>query len=370
MRFHVLAVPITITRKDFTVCSTTILVYDWCKMMHARGHTIYHYGHEDSMVDCTEHITVVLEEDIQKTYPGRVWKRDGSHGCTNDHAHQIFNTRAIPEVGKRKQPGDFILCFWGFSHEPVYKAHPELIPVDPTVGIDHPVSLPYQIFASYSVMNRVYGRSNIDPRWYDAVIPHFFDVKQFEFNPTPKDYFLYIGRIIPSKGISIAIDMARDAGKKIIVAGVGNVQWCKNPVPDHVIEMGSVDVEQRCELMKNAAGFIAASHYSEPFGMAVVEAMLCGTPVITTDWGGFAETVNHGVTGYRCHTQEQFSWAAKNIDKIDRQACRDWAVKNYSMERVGPMYEAYFDMISRVQKSGGFYYDNPERKDLDWLVRY
>jgi glycosyltransferase involved in cell wall biosynthesis len=252
----------------------------------------------------------------------------------------------------------------------VYKAHPDLIPIDPTVGIDHPVSLPYQIFASYSVMNRVYGRSNIDPRWYDAVIPHFFDVKQFEFNPTPKDYFLYVGRIIPSKGISIAIDMAKHAGVKIIIAGVGNVEWCKNPVPDHVIRMGSVDVEQRCELMKNAKAFIAASYYSEPFGMAVVEAMLCGTPVITTDWGGFAETVNHGVTGYRCHTQEQFNWAAKNIDKIDRQACRDWAIKNYSMERIGPMYEEYFDMISRVHMSGGFYYDKPDRNNLDWLKRY
>jgi len=369
MRFHVLAVPISITRKDFTVCSTTILVLDWCKMMHARGHTIYHYGHEDSEVDCIEHIPVVFEKDIQQTYPGRNWKRDGVHGSTEDHVHQAFNIRAIHEIQSRKQFGDFLLCFWGFSHKPVANAHPDLIAVDPTVGIDHPVSLPYSIFASYSVMNRVYGKSNIDPRWYDAVIPHFFDVNQFEFNPTPKDYFLYIGRIIPSKGINIAIDLAKAAGMKIVIAGTGNVRTCKENVPDHVIEMGSVNVEQRCELMKNAKAFIAPSHYCEPFGMAVVEAMLCGTPVITTDWGGFAETVLHGVTGYRCRTQEQFNWAANNIGSLNRQTCRDWAVNNYSMERIAPMFEEYFDTLSKVSKSGGFYFDNTTRTDLNWMVR-
>jgi len=339
-------------------------------MMHARGHTIYFYGHIDSVVDCTEKVPIIFHADTEKAYPGWDWKKDGTRGNTSDHVHTVFNERAIHEVGLRKKANDFLLCFWGFAHKSIADAHRDLIAVDPTVGIDHHISYPFAVFASYSIMNRVYGKCNMDPRWYDSVIPHFFDTAEFEFNATPKDYFLYVGRVINSKGINIAIDAAFAAGVKLIVAGVGSVSSIRGSVPSHVVEIGSVGPVQRNELMKNAKAFIAPSHYSEPFGMAVVEAMICGTPVITTDWGGFAETVLHGTTGYRCRTMEQFTWAAKNIDKIRREDCREWAIKNHSFERIANMYEEYFNTLIKVTANGGFYASDPDRTDLDWLVRY
>jgi len=103
----------------------------------------------------------------------------------------------------------------------------------------------------------------------------------------------------------------------------------------------------------------------------MVEALFCGTPVITSDWGGFAENNLHGVTGYRCRTMEQFEWACKNVDKISRKACYEWAMNNFSLERVALMYEEYFETLTKVHDgSVGFYATNSTRTNLDWLVRY
>jgi glycosyltransferase involved in cell wall biosynthesis len=100
----------------------------------------------------------------------------------------------------------------------------------------------------------------------------------------------------------------------------------------------------------------------------MIEAFFSGTPVISSDWGSFAENNLHGITGYRCRTMEQFVWATKNIDRISSSACREWAVENFSLDAIAPMYEEYFDTVKRAQ-SGGWYAENPERADLDWMVR-
>lgn len=371
MRFHVLPPPHTITRKDFSACPFTQNVLNWCKMMLARGHTVYHYGHEHSVLECTENIAVTDDEVLEKAYPGRDWKKNLFTHANDDYAHTTFNDRAIPEIEKRKEKGDFIIAFWGWSQQPITNAHPDLIAVEPAVGTHNIPFAKHAVFASYAVMHYIYGKHSIEPRWYDAVIPHYFDTNDFEFNETPRDYFLHMGRLIPSKGVDIAIQMTKRLGVKLVVVGQGNLSDICNPVPEHVITVPAVEPKTRTQFMKHAKALIVPSYYVEPFGMVVVEALMCGTPVITSDWGAFAETNLHGITGYRCRSIEQFVWAGKNIDKISRQSCRDWAVKNYSLERVAPMYQEYFESLSTVfNGKGGFYCENNERSELDWLTRY
>lgn len=370
MRFHVLSLPHTVTRKDYSACAFTMKVLKFCKMMTRRGHTIYHYGHKDSEVECTEHIPVTFNEDLEKAYGSYDWKKNFFQHNTSDHAHQIFNQRAITEVGKRKQKGDFILCFWGYAHRPIFQAHPECIPVEPGIGCTNEPCCPQNIYESYSVMNQIYGMYKRSPHWYDAVIPNYFDPEDFEFNDKPKDYYLFVGRIIGSKGVGIAVDVTRRIGAKLLIAGQGDLKSVIGHVPDHVEIIGYVEPKQRCDLMKNAKAVLTPTHYNEPFGGVMVEALFCGTPVITTDWGAFAENNLHGVTGYRCRTMEQFEWACKNIDKIDRKTCHQWALNNFSLDRVALMYEEYFETLGKVYNSAGFYEPNPNRKDLDWLVRY
>jgi glycosyltransferase involved in cell wall biosynthesis len=332
---------------------------------------VYHYGHKDSKVECTEHIPVTFDEDLKIAYGSYDWRKEFFKHNTADHAHQIFNQRAIVEVGKRKQPQDFLLMFWGYGHAPVMHAHPDLIAVEPGIGCANKPCTPQAIYESHAIMNVVYGKYDRSPHWYDAVIPNYFDPEDFTYNETPQDYFVMVGRVIDSKGVGIAIDVTKRLGVRLLVAGQGSLKDIRDPVPDHVTEVGYVEPKQRAELMRNAKALFAPTHFNEPFGGVSVEALFCGTPVITSDWGGFSENNLHGITGYRCRTIEQFVWAAKNIDKISRKACYEWAMTNFSLERVARMYEEYFESLLNVHNGkGGFYAENPTRENLDWLQRY
>ena len=371
LRFHILCVPHTVTRKDYSACAFTQKALKFCKMMHRRGHIIYHYGHKDSEVECTEHIPITDNDLFQKAYGVYDWKKEIPKHNTSDLCNTTYNQRAIEEVGKRKKPMDYLLLFWGIGHADVAKAHPDMIAVEPGIGSFNTPCTPFSIFESYCVMNFVYGRERWEPRWTDAVVPNYFDLEDFKASSKPGDYFMYLGRIIESKGIGVAVEIAKRTGLKLKVAGQGDFKKELGFDPPPNVEIvGYLEPGPRSEMLRGAKALLAPTHYNEPFGGVTVEALLCGTPIITSDWGAFAENNLHGVTGYRCRNLEQFIWAAKNIDTIDRTACRKFAEMNFSLERVAPMYEEYFNSLRPIFEGKGFYQLNPDRKDLDWLKRY
>jgi glycosyltransferase involved in cell wall biosynthesis len=372
-RFHVLTLPHTITTPEYNACAYTMKILKFCKMMKARGHYIMHYGHADSNVDCNEHITILDNSDLKKAYGSYDWKKDFFEHNVNDHCHKKYNLECIKEIIIRIQERDFVLPFWGKGHLPIIKAindDKRAIVVEPGIGY-HDSFSEFRIYESWSIAHHTMGAQNTyKPSWYHTVIPNYFDIKDFSMEKKREDFFLFIGRIDACKGVHIAIQLTEKIGAKLVIAGQGDI--CKNleyeTIPEHVEYVGYVDIEKRKELMSKAKGFLIFSDYVEPFGGAAVEAMMSGCPVISSDWGAFTETILHGITGYRCRTFEQMCWAGNNINKINPETCRKWAVDNYSLEKVSEMYEEYFTQVYNLWKKG-WYEENNERTQLDWLYK-
>ena len=372
LRFHLLGLAHLETNRSNSACAYTQKIVKLAKMIKSYGHTVYFYGVEGSEVECDEFIPVSTQAILHEVYGDYDRSKSFFKHDPTDLAHQTFNLNAIREINERKQSADILLCPMGNYQEPVSRAV-NLLTIEPGIGYTGVFSH-NRVFESYAWMHHVYGLMKIeDGSWYDAVIPNYFDPADFPFQPDKQDYLLYFGRIVSRKGVSVASEVAKATGHQLYVVGQGSLD---NPVEQlslgsekHIVYMPAVGPGERAKLIGNAKAVLMPTYYLEPFGGVNVEAQLCGTPVITSDWGAFPETVLHGVTGFRCRVFEEFCWAVKNIDQIKPSACREWAEANYSMERIGKMYEEYFQRVYRLFDKG-WYQPNEERKELDWLKRY
>ena len=99
--------------------------------------------------------------------------------------------------------------------------------------------------------------------------------------------------------------------------------------------------------------------------------MLCGTPVITSDFGAFTETNVHGLTGYRANTFGELYWAARNVDKLDPKKIREYAVNNYGLERIKKKFQEHFRKLHGLRTGDGWYdVDKNSPLDLEHLTKY
>lgn len=359
MRFHLLGLPHTVSNTEYIACAYTQKVIKFAKMMRARGHYIIHYGHEESDLDCDEHVTVTTNADLEKAYGTYDWRKNFFTFDTGDHAYQTFYANAIREVGARKERLDFILPFWGAGVRPVCDAHPDMIVVEPGIGYAGGHWARWKVFESYAIFHAYYGLKAVGEcrqDWYDVIIPNYFDLEQFDYSEDKDDYYLYLGRVYDGKGVNVAIQVTERIGAKLIVAGQSGGDYS---FPPHVEYVGYADLPTRKKLMSRAKASFVPSMYLEPFGGVQVENLLSGTPTITTDWGAFVENNVHGLTGYRCRTFEDFLNAALTVDEIKPSDCRKFG-EQFSLENIAPRYEKFFQDILNVHTGEGWYQLSPE----------
>jgi len=350
MRFHVAALPHTCTTTEYISCAYTAKVINFCRMMKDRGHTVFLYGGEQNEAPCDEHIVCVSEAD-------RVAHVGDKHFTSASFDYNLpfwvnANNRVVEEIKKRANQKDFICIIGGYAQKQIADALPNMISVEFGVGYGGSFSK-YRVFESYAWMHLCYGAARggdphgVDGQWWDTVIPGYLDPAQFPYSEEKDDYYLFIGRLIDRKGYRIAADVCFDLGKKLVVAGQGDP-------PLGCEYVGVVGPEERGRLMSRAKAVFVPTIYVEPFGNVNIEAQACGTPVITTDWGAFTETVVDGVTGFRCRTFGEFKRAAQDVEKLNTAAIRNRAVSLYSLDVIGKKYETYFQRLLHLWDKGWY----------------
>ena len=348
MRIHLLALPNAQTTREYSLCGFTQATIRFARILEMIGAEVILYASEENEAPCKELVTCITKEEVEAFKRVGNWEYQYAYIEEWSPLFQLFNSRATVEINKRKQPRDLICQIGGYSQRYVTDNIPDLMTIEYSIGYLGSFS-PYRIFQSAIWQHATYGQQQIQSgRFYDDVIPCFFDQAEFEFCDAPEDYFVYVGRLAPRKGIQVACDVATAAGVKLKIVGHGDQSLIRG---DHEY-VGAVNMWERNLIMSKAKAIIAPTLYLEPFGCSPVEAQMCGTPVISTNFGAFVETVEHGKTGYRCNYMGEFVRAIRDIDNIDRNYVRNRALKTYSLEAVKDSYVRYFDRISTLWGNG------------------
>jgi len=184
-------------------------------------------------------------------------------------------------------------------------------------------------------------------------IYHGLPIEKYEFNPEPKNYLLWLSKIMTEKGIAQAIDIAKLSGENLIISGNIPPEYgdyfdfrIKPLIDGKKIQfVGASNFSKKIELLKNAKAFIFPVKRPEPFGLVVIEAMACGVPVIAFKEGSLPELIEDGKTGFLVNNTEEACQALKKINKISREYCREYVEKNFNLKRMVNRYEKLYKKI-------------------------
>lgn len=344
-----------------TVCAFTTKTWKFLKMMGSRGWDITLYGGEDSDVRDYAELVPLYTQAEQDRWFGEMDANTlpivAGAWDSRQPQYAITNARAIMRIEERYERGDLILLTGGLAQQPIVEGLPGKLFAEWAAGYDG-WFLPYVCFESYAWRHYQYGKHQIDGRWFDTVIPNFFDPEEWSLWPK-EDYLVFVGRLIHRKGPHVAAVIAKELGMPLYIAGSGAKEWSEGLLVTHdglrmegdIHYVGTVGRQERDELMGKARVLLCPTLYVEPFGAVAVEAPLCGTPSVATDWGAFTETVP---AERRFSTLQEGCEAVEQAMECDPMSLQDSALQRFSLDSVAPLYERWFEQLETLHEKGWY----------------
>ncbi len=188
---------------------------------------------------------------------------------------------------------------------------------------------------------------------FTGVVYNGIDVVSFPFQERKEEHLLFLGRISQDKGPHLAVEVARRTGRRLVMAGkvdAADFLFFSTVVAplidgDRVVFLGEADADLKRELYRKAHALLSPIIWDEPFGLVVVEAMACGTPVIAFRRGAAPELVRDGETGFIVDTVEEMVEAVKLVPQIEPQACREQATRKFDAPVMAANYLRLYEAI-------------------------
>jgi glycosyltransferase involved in cell wall biosynthesis len=341
-RVHLLSVPNTQMTDGYELDGFCTRTRYFSRLLMNLGYEVILYGVGENTTPCSKFLQVMTTQEQQQFIGATPYAQVPFDAASP--LFYTFNSRTAIQIRHTKRPGDILATIAGGAQLLPWEQNPELTFLEYSIGYSG-ICAPYRVYQSHAWRHMIHGMTRIDGgRPFDSVIPPWFDVP-----PTydTEDYVAFCGRIVEVKGIKVACEAARRAGVKLVVMGHGDPSLIT-----YGEYLGDVSTAERDRVYAKARALLAPTQFIEPFGNISAESQLVGTPVISTDFGAFTESVEQGRTGFRCNTMGEFVQAIDMARGLDRTYIRDRAIRLYGHDAAEQAYAAYFRRLALVRGDG------------------
>jgi len=173
----------------------------------------------------------------------------------------------------------------------------------------------------------------------------------------PEDYLAFLGRFLPDKGALEAIHIARESGRRLLLAAPENdyfhAEISRHVDGEQICYIGELGGREKFRFLERASALLYPIKRGEAFGLVLVESLMAGTPVIASNIGAVGEIVEHGVTGFLMERNQDYASAIAALGKLDRKSIRQWAVERFSANRMLDDIEALLVKLARGRRVDG-----------------
>jgi glycosyltransferase involved in cell wall biosynthesis len=350
-RLHLIGIFHTQHTAAFSHCAFTGKALRFPRMMQAQGYKVIEYSNAGSESEAAVKVEMLSHAEFDDLYGGR--DDTAFHGINakiGSAGHQLFEQKLITALREQLKPRDIICHPFGHTHQQLTSKFPTHQHVETGIGYNNLIPSSFRIFESYAWMHFHQGMERRHGRNYEWVVPNYYDLGDWDVSTQPGEYLAFLGRITNMKGIDTIYAIADHSPWPIVLHGQGDPSRWAHP---NIEYRGPLTGRARSEFLGGARALLAPSVFVEPFCGMAVEAMLCGTPVVSVDYGAMTETVEHGM-GYRCHTLQDWLDAIDAAGDLDRAAIAARARARYSMETCGVQFDRIFQTIGDMHGKGWY----------------